>query len=138
MTEKKPKKLLEKIAEAFNDLDTQATQLQQRAAELEASGMAHATINWKDPEETVLRLSHYNDSPYRLAGGKRIEHIGKERERIAEAKDRVYRWNKWAEIQEELEKIKEKHLTAMQNLDMILYNIKAVQKPLPGFDTPKT
>jgi len=132
---KNPNELLNQIGNAFTDLDAQAMQLQQQAAELEAAGMSHATENWKDKEQTVFRLSHYQDSPYRLAGGKRIEHIGKKPEDIAEAKGRVQRWNEWADIQEELAKIQEKHRDAIQNLDMVLYNIKAVQKTLPGFDT---
>ena len=135
---KKPNELLEKIRDAFADLGARTAELLYQAAQLEKAGMAHASENWKDKEQTIFRLVHQQDSPYRLAGDKRIEHIGKNHDRIAEARARIKRWNEWSEIQEELQEIKEKHRDAIQNLDMILYNIKAVQKPLPGFDTPKT
>jgi len=133
MTNKTPQQLLEKIAEAFNDLDTQAEQLHHRATELQAAGMAHATENWKDTEQTIFRLIHQKDSPHLLAGGKRIEHIGKDLANIAEARARIERWNEWVEIQAELEQIKEKKRDATESLKMILYNIKSVQEKLPGF-----
>jgi len=131
---KKPNELLEKIRDAFADLGARTAELLYQANQLEEAGMAHATENWKDTEETILRLVHHQDSPYRQAGGKRLEHIGKDPTNIAEARARIERWNEWEEIQEGLKQIKEKHRDAMQNLDMVLYNIKAIQKPLPGFD----
>lgn len=134
MTNKTPNELLEKIADAFADLGGRTAELLYQAAELEAAGMAHATENWKDEEQTVLRLIHQIDSPHRQAGGKRIEHIGKDPANIAEARARIQRWDEWLEIQAELQEIKEKHRDATASLKMIIYNIKAIQKPLPGFN----
>ena len=131
---KTPNELLEKIADAFADLGARTAELLYQAAQLEQAGMAHASENWIDKDETILRLIHQKDSPHRQTGGKRFEYIGKDPDNIAQARARIERWNEWADIQAELEQIKEKRRDATQNLDMILYNIKAIQKPLPGFD----
>lgn len=99
------------------------------------AGLTDASLHWRKDargERTILELLHPTGSPYETQNGRRREYIGKDPQKIAEAKARVDRYHQYQMLQQKVRSDESELVTIKHRIDALEMMALAVQQELPG------
>lgn len=118
------------------DLEEQQTALQAKITALEARPMTDASPHWRkdrDGQPTILELIHRTGSTYEQANSRRREYIGKDPDKIAEARERRKRFKQHRELKRQLYDTEYQATRIRRGIKQLaLLANEAEQKPLWG------
>jgi len=124
-----------RVLKTLVELESQADYLEAKLEAMAALPMTNATVHWRkdrNGEPTILELLHATGSEYEQETGRRREYIGKDQEKIAEAKAARKRYKEHQELQRQIREIQSEARSIRYQLDRLELTANAEQTTMWG------
>lgn len=96
------------VCDKLEELYHEANTIKSEMSQLEDQGMVCAKAHWPKDKPGAMELLYSTQSEYYKKNGRRRQYIGKDKQKIAEAKAAITRWHEHRDLRGQLSDVKSK------------------------------